>query len=113
MDVERVILFWNKQLISIKRNIKVRLLIQLIILSVFTISCESDPYGSNWNEEDSLTISQYLDKNQEEYSKFYRMLVEGKMLSTLYAYNPYGNDYTLFLPTDEAIDHFIQQNKGK
>ncbi len=34
------------------------------------------------------------------------------MFSTLYAYNPYGDDYTLFLPTDEAIDNFIRQNKN-
>jgi hypothetical protein len=34
-----------------------------------------------------------------------------KMLNTLYAYNPYGNDYTLFLPTDEAIDNYIKQNQ--
>lgn len=74
-------------------------------------SCKSDPYGANWIKEDSLTISQYLEKNQEEYSKFFRLLVEGKMLTTLYAYNPYGEDYTLFLPTNEAIDNFIQQNK--
>ncbi|MBW6534146.1 MAG: fasciclin domain-containing protein [Mariniphaga sp.] len=36
---------------------------------------------------------------------------EGKMLSTLYAYNPGGNDYTLFLPTNEAIDYYILQSQ--
>ncbi len=111
MYVLSVIIFWNRQLIYIKGNIKVRLIFQLIILLVVTTSCKNDPYGSNWNEEESLSISQYLDKNQEEYSKFYKLLIEGKMLSTLYAYNPYGDDYTLFLPTDEAINQYIQQNK--
>ncbi len=111
MDAELVITYWSRQMICIRRHVKVRLLIQLIILCVFMISCENDPDGSNWVEAESLTISQYLDKNQEEYSKFYKLLVEGKMLATLYAYNPYGDDYTLFLPTDDAIDHFIQQNK--
>lgn len=83
-----------------------------MILAVFISSCESDPYGSNWNKEDSLSISQYLEKNRDEYSKFHKILNEGKMLNTLYAYNPYGDDYTLFLPTNEAIDHFIQQNQS-
>ena len=39
------------------------------------------------------------------------LLKEGKLFGTLYAYNPYGEDYTLFLPTDKAIDEFIQQNQ--
>jgi hypothetical protein len=30
----------------------------------------------------------------------------------LYAYNPYGDDYTLLLPTNEAIEDFIQQYPG-
>lgn len=83
----------------------------MLILSAVMTSCKSDPYASNLVDENSLTISQYLDKNQQEYSKFYSLLVDGKMLTTLYAYNPYGDDYTLFLPTDEAIDRFIQQNQ--
>ena len=33
------------------------------------------------------------------------------MLTTLCAYNPYGDGYTLFLPTDEAIDQYIQKNQ--
>jgi hypothetical protein len=52
-----------------------------------------------------------LKKIKTEYSKFFRLLDQGKLLATLYAYNPYGEDYTLFLPTDEAIDHFIQQSE--
>jgi uncharacterized surface protein with fasciclin (FAS1) repeats len=73
-------------------------------------SCESDSHESKWVSEESLTIGQYLEANQKEYSKFYRLLVRGKMLSTLYAYNPHGEGYTLFLPTDSAIEHFIRQN---
>ncbi|HET6556444.1 MAG TPA: fasciclin domain-containing protein [Prolixibacteraceae bacterium] len=74
-------------------------------------SCETDQHSSSWSKENSLTISQYLNKNQHEYSKSYRLWVEGKLLNTLYAYNPNGDFYTLFLPTDEAIDHFIEQNQ--
>lgn len=112
MDRLRVIRYWNNQLIGIRRPVINRVLILWLILSAVMTSCKSDPYGSNWIDEDSYTISLYLERNQEEYSKFFRLLGEGKMLTTLYAYNPYGEDYTLFLPTNEAIDHFIEQNQN-
>ena len=112
MDVLNVIRYQSNHSIGIRRNIITRLLIQCLILFSVMTSCESDPYGTNWVDENSFSISQYIENNQEEYSKFYRLLVEGKMLTTLYAYNPYGEDYTLFLPTDEAIDNFIQQNQN-
>jgi uncharacterized surface protein with fasciclin (FAS1) repeats len=101
---------WGKQLFGNRKPFITRFLVHCIILTMFISSCESDPYGSNWVNENSLSISQYLDNNRDEYSKFYKILDKGKMLNTLYAYNPYGDDYTLFLPTDEAIDQFLQQN---
>ena len=112
MHIFIAIRYWNKQLIGIRKPFMTRFLVLLIILSTLIISCESDHYESNFVKEDSLTISQYLTKNQDEYSKFYRLLVEGKMLGALYAYNPYGEGYTLFLPTNEAIDQFIQKNQN-
>jgi uncharacterized surface protein with fasciclin (FAS1) repeats len=90
---------------------KGRLLIQWIILFSVIRSCESDPHDAYWFEEETFTIGEYLKVNQEEYSKFYRLLVEGEMLSPLYGYNPYGEDYTLFLPSDAAVDHFIEQSQ--
>lgn len=110
MNIIKVVRYWYTQQISIRRPVIIRFLIHWLILSAVITSCKSDPNESNWVDENSLTISQYLEKNREEYSKFFRLLVEGKMLTTLYAYNPYGEDYTLFLPTDEAIDHFIREN---
>ena len=111
MNKLRIIRDSKIQLIGIRRPIKIRFLIQLMFLFAVMISCKSDPHESNWVDGEPLTISQFLDKNQTEYSKFIRLLDEGKLLGTLYAYNPYGEDYTLFLPTDEAIDKFIQQNQ--
>lgn len=112
MDILRVTRYWSNQLIGIRGPVAIRFLILWLVLSAMTTSCESDSNTSDWVDDGSLTISQYLGKNQNEYSKFYRLLVDGKMLSTLYAYNPYGDDYTLFLPTDEAIDRFIKQNQN-
>ncbi len=103
--------FGVKQCSGIQRSFRYAFMFLLIILSVLILSCKTDPHDSDWVDGDPLTISQYLEKNQEEYSKFYRLLTEGKLLGTLYAYNPYGEDYTLFLPTDEAIDKFILQNQ--
>jgi uncharacterized surface protein with fasciclin (FAS1) repeats len=100
----------SNQNIGSQKQSTVRFLIMGILLSAFLTSCESEQHESKWFDVDSYTIGQYLDANQKEYSKFYRLLETGKMLSPLYAYNPHGEGYTLFLPTDEAVDHFIMQN---
>jgi len=112
MNTLRGVRYWNNRLIGIRRPVIIRFLVLWVILLAVMTSCKSDTNSSTWVDENSLTISQYLEKNQNKYSKFYRLLVDGKMLTALYAYNPYGDNYTLFLPTDEAIDHFIQQNQN-
>lgn len=111
MNRLRGVRYWNNRLTGIRRPFIIRFLVLWVILLALMTSCKSDPNASNWVDEAPLTIGQYLEKNQNEYSKFYRLLADGKMLIPLYAYNPYGDDYTLFLPTDEAIDHFINQNQ--
>jgi uncharacterized surface protein with fasciclin (FAS1) repeats len=110
MDLGRWIKNWNKQLSGIQRHIMGGFLIQWIFIFAVMTSCESDQHESKWLGEDTFTIGQYLETNQKEYSKFYRLLVKGRMLSPLKAYNPHGEGYTLFLPNDSAIDHFIQQS---
>jgi len=112
MNLLKGIRYWSNRLMGIRRPFKIRFLELWVILLAILTSCETDQHSSSWVNENSLTISQYLNKNQHEYSKSYRLLVEGKMLNTLYAYNPNGEFYTLFLPTDEAIDHFIEQNQN-
>jgi uncharacterized surface protein with fasciclin (FAS1) repeats len=111
MGFVREITYRRKQPSGIPGHIMVRFLIQWILLYAVMISCESDQHESKWFGGENLTIGQYLDANQKEYSKFYRLLDKGKMLSPLYAYNPHGEGYTLFLPTDSAIDRFIRQNQ--
>src|ERR1035437_3536721 len=111
MNRLRCIRYWDNRLIGIGKPAIIQFLILWVILLTIMTSCKTEPNSPSWVDKSSLTISQYLEKNQNEYSKFYRLLIAGKMLTTLYAYNPYGDGYTLFLPTDEAIDHFIQQNQ--
>lgn len=99
MNLYREIIFLSKNLVGI------------IVLSALMISCESNLDKSHWFEDDVLTISQYIERNQEDYSKFYKILDKGRLLGTIGAYNPYAGGYTLFLPTNEAIDRFIQQSQ--
>lgn len=102
---------WDKLIIGFPRTGIAGFLFQCMLLSILLTSCESDSHESNFLADGNLTISQFLEKNRNEYSKFHRLLIEGKMLGALYAYNPYGEGYTLFLPTNGAIDRFIQKNQ--
>lgn len=110
MNVKSESIYRSKLLFNILGNTRWKFLILWIISAAVLSSCETDPYSSHFNGGENLTICQYLKANQQEYSKSYRLLNKGKMLSALCAYNPYGEDYTLFLPTNKAIDDFIQQN---
>jgi uncharacterized surface protein with fasciclin (FAS1) repeats len=89
----------------------IRILVPGIILFSVVKSCETERPAVSWFENEYFTIGEYLNQNQQEYSKSYRLLTEGRMLGTLGGYNPYGEGYTLFLPTDEAIDQFISSHE--
>ncbi len=110
MDQVRKIIFERGRLPGNGIQILVRFLIPWIILSAVMRSCESDPHELHRFYEETSTIGEYIKTNPEEYSKFNRILVEGKMFLPLCAYNPNGEGYTLFLPTNEAIDRFIEEN---
>lgn len=107
----KIPLFFKRPLAVQSRNI-VRLLFLWLIPPAVMTSCETDRYHSKWMDGDNFTISQYLEANRQEYSKFYQLLVKGRMLSPLYAYNPHGEGYTLFLPTDQAIEEFVLLNRN-
>lgn len=111
MKTVRGVRYCKNRIIGIQKPDIIRFFILWVILLALMPSCKTEPHSSTWFDENSLTISQYLKKNKNEYSKFYQLLDNGKMLSALYAYNPRGDGYTLFLPTNAAIDHFIQQNQ--
>lgn len=81
-----------------------------VIVVGVVVSCEREPMRSQWSDEDDLTIGQFLEKNKDEYSMFYQLAIHGELLSTLSAYNPYGDGYTLFLPTDLAIEQYLNQS---
>lgn len=108
MKVNNLRIYGGKLLTGYRRLVIIRILILWIMLSGILLSCETErEHESPWF---TYSISGYIEANQDEYSKFYRIIKDGRVDNTLSAYNPYTEGYTLFLPTDEAIDHYIEQN---
>lgn len=63
--------------------------------------------------EDMITFTIYdyiVTDSLQMFSKFLKVLEAADLDKTLSAYNPNGNGYTLFLPSDKAIDDFIANN---
>ncbi len=50
------------------------------------------------------------EKNAGKYSSFLAILEKGNLDKTLSAHNPNGQNYTLFLPDNDAVDRFIENN---
>ena len=95
------------------RKSRIVRLMGLSVLLWFTVfSCEPERQHSTWVGDDVMTICEYLRSSQPEYSKFYRILERGNMLGTLCGYNPYGEGYTLFLPDNAAVDHFLELSQN-
>jgi uncharacterized surface protein with fasciclin (FAS1) repeats len=65
---------------------------------------------AGFEDMEKLSIYDYIAENDSLYSKFKQILIAGGLEKTMGAYNPNGNEYTLFLPTNDAIDEFISQN---
>lgn len=87
-----------------------------LLLAVITASC--NPFGSDdsidpgFEDVIDVTAYDYITENEDpyEYTSFLRILEAGGIDKTISAYNPDGNGYTLFLPTNEAINEFINNN---
>lgn len=89
----------------------------IYILSLIAVvagfnSCVEPERVPGFEDADQLSMYYYILDNQEEYSNFLSILEVGGLDKTLSAYNPNGNDYTLFLPSNKAIDNFIQSTEG-
>lgn len=100
-------------------NLKYLILIKIIAKSIFALllagglfSCSKPEITPNFEDQDKLSIYDYLVVNKEKYSSFLRIMDAGKISLTLSAYNPNGTGYTLFLPDNETIDKFIQENEN-
>lgn len=90
-------------------------LASIILLGLFTVSCEEEKVVRSFYEEAdgeglNESISEYIESRTDTFSRFHKLMKQGKLHWTLTAYNPNGNDYTMFLPTDEAVNRFIENN---
>lgn len=74
------------------------------------ISCEEAEVEAGFEDMEQNTIYDYIVENEEKFSSFLRILEMGGIDRTLSAYNPDGIGYTLFLPDNEAISTFIEEN---
>ena len=93
---------------TIKMNGK-SLCIPLVFI-VFLVGCKPEPIEIAFEDQEDLTIVDYLEENQEEFSSFVEIIIKGDLKDALSAYNPYGDGFTLFLPDNHAIDNFIEND---
>lgn len=75
-------------------------------------SCKEPERVAGFEDAEQYSMYYYILDNKEEYSDFLSILEVGGLAKTLSAYNPNGNDYTLFLPSNKAIDNFIKNTEG-
>jgi len=84
------------------------MLISILLLTV--ISCEDDVPKGSFIQANDLNISSYLNE-AEGYAIFTSVLKEADLYYTLDSYNPYGNGFTVFAPTDEAFLEFFSNSE--
>ena len=86
-----------------------------LILSIFAFalsftSCKPDEPVLEFKDLIRITAYDYIEQNDSLFSKFKQILIAGKLDKTMGAYNRNGNNYTVFLPTNDAIERFISNN---
>ena len=74
----------------------------LLTGSLMFSSCKKDTIVTGFFDEDVLSIATFLENNKEEYSKYWEIIQTTGLYHTMNAYNPNGDGFTLFLPTDDA-----------
>lgn len=80
-----------------------------IIILIVINSCNPNIKGS-FVGENSLSISAYIEDNQDKYSRYWELMLKTDLRNTLNAYNPNGNGYTVFMPSDAAFERYIESN---
>jgi uncharacterized surface protein with fasciclin (FAS1) repeats len=84
--------------------------IAALLVIAGTVSCDPKSVEANFEDMINITIYDYVVENDSMFSSFLKVLEAGGIDKTLSAYNPDGLDYTLFLPTNEAMDLFISES---
>jgi len=92
---------------------KIKIIFLLVFVTALCLSCEDPPPPeAGFEDIEDMTIYDYIVENEDQFSSFLKILETGGIDRTLSAYNPEGLGYTLFLPTNEAIQKFIEKNNN-
>lgn len=83
----------------------------LLLLGIISTSCEKQELG-NYSDDYVYSISEMIE-NEAQFSSFYQILLADSVArGALNAHNPYGTGYTMFLPTNEAVQSFIDETEA-
>jgi len=84
--------------------------IPLILVTLFSCTQELSETGF-FDEEDVLfSIAEYMEANQDEYGQFLEIVNSAGSFDALHTYNPGGLGFTLFLPSNRAVDRYISNS---
>jgi uncharacterized surface protein with fasciclin (FAS1) repeats len=89
---------------------KIPVIFSLILALFVNYSCQEKPVAANFEDQEQMTIYDYVAAHPDKFSEFMQILKKGGIDKTLSAYNPNGVGYTLFLPDNEAVDKFIAES---
>ncbi len=89
---------------------KLKIFLGLYVALIGIRSCDPAVVEANFEDMIDITIYDFVVENKDDFSSFLSILEQGGVDKTLSAYNPNGIGYTLFLPTNEAVDRFIEES---
>ncbi len=87
---------------------RISIILSLLIVLLLQSSCKKPDVVAGFEDMEQFTIYDYLLQNEKDFSSFLAILKAGDLDKTLSAYNPNGINYTLFAPTNKAVDDFIK-----
>lgn len=101
-----------RHLINIKQ-LMLRLVTGLSLMVVAMLLVQTcEEVSTKFETEDNyIPITTYLYDNKEEFSYYIQVMEATNLTDALSAYNPNGENYTLFLPTDEAFEILFQTSE--
>lgn len=81
----------------------------IALLLLVLHACEEIPNKFE-TEDNFIPMTAFLYDNEERFSDFIRVMETSQLTDALSSYNPNGERYTLFLPTNEAFDRYLQES---
>jgi uncharacterized surface protein with fasciclin (FAS1) repeats len=79
------------------------------------LACEPEytvtPFFEGIYKGRNESITEFIVNKADTFARFRDLMITGNLDKTLTAFNPHGDEYTLFLPTNEAVDKFISDSK--